>query len=392
MVGELNNPVKDIALYVHWPFCLNKCPYCDFNSHVREQVDSDLWRSALLQELEHFGQKTKGRKLTSVFFGGGTPSLMAVQTVGSILESLGNYWSIAEDIEITLEANPTSVEAEKFAGFRAAGVNRLSLGIQSLNEQSLKFLGRQHSRSQAVAAIDLARRHFPRFSFDLIYALPDQNLSTWGLELDEALKLAGDHLSLYQLTLEENTGFYGDFKRGVLKPLDDDIQAELFEFTNLRMSDVGLPAYEISNYAKPGQESRHNLTYWHYRDYLGVGPGAHGRFVTEGHKTATMGWKKPETWLEHVKTHGHGVQSSEVITPAQQAEEALMMGLRLRDGVDLSEIERITGLTSDQFLNWEALKDLTDLRLIHHDPQRHHLQVTTKGQLLLNAILGKLVV
>ena len=270
------------GIYVHWPFCLSKCPYCDFNSHVREAVDHARWRQALLRELDHYAALTPGREVTSIFFGGGTPSLMAPDTVAAIVGRVGQNWRLAPDAEITLEANPTSAEAGKFAAFAAAGVKRLSLGIQSLDDKALRFLGRQHSAGEALEAIGLARTHFPRFSFDLIYARPEQDPAEWRRELDRALEEGADHLSLYQLTIEENTVFHGAWRRGELSIPEDEEAGGLFDLTQEVMTEAGLPAYEVSNHARPGQESRHNMTYWRYGDYVGIGPGAHGRLTLRG--------------------------------------------------------------------------------------------------------------
>src|SRR5262252_8891286 len=265
------------GLYVHWPFCLSKCPYCDFNSHVREAIDHERWRDALLLELDHYAADTPARRLTSIFFGGGTPSLMAPDTVAAVIERAARHWPFAPDIEITLEANPTSVEAGKFAGFRSAGVNRVSLGVQALNDADLKFLGRHHSAAEARAAIEIARRSFRRHSFDLIYARPGQSAAAWRAELAEAIALAGDHLSVYQLTIEPETVFGAAHRRGELQVPEEEDAAALYELTQELLGAAGLPAYEISNHARPGEESRHNLAYWRYRTYAGIGPGAHGR-------------------------------------------------------------------------------------------------------------------
>lgn len=282
------------GLYIHWPFCQSKCPYCDFNSHVRETIDQARWRSALLQELAYFASRTQGRRLSSVFFGGGTPSLMAPDTVGALLECLPQYWQLAENLEVTLEANPTSTEAEKFAAYRAAGVNRLSLGVQSFDDEALAFLGRRHSAAEARQAIALARRHFPRFSFDLIYARPGQNLSAWEAELQTALQEGTEHISLYQLTIEPNTVFHGDWRRGELQLPPEERQARLYERTADILKPAGLLGYEISNYARPGAESCHNLVYWRTGDYLGIGPGAHGRLTLDGQRYALRQHRAPE--------------------------------------------------------------------------------------------------
>ncbi len=297
-----DGPLDDLepppfAVYVHWPFCKAKCPYCDFNSHVRAAIDQAAWQRALLAELDHYADRTPGRTVSSVFFGGGTPSLMAPATAAALIERIGQRWVLAGDAEITLEANPTSVEAERFRDFRAAGVNRASLGVQALDPAALTFLGRGHSVGEAIAAIALARRQFPRFSFDLIYARPGQEPAQWDAELKQALSLAGDHLSLYQLTIEKGTAFHTAHARGDFAIPDDDRAGMLYELTQLRLNEAGLPSYEISNHARPGGESRHNLVYWRYGDYVGIGPGAHGRLTLGGAKVATRQLRLPETWL-----------------------------------------------------------------------------------------------
>ena len=329
-----------LAIYVHWPFCVSKCPYCDFNSHVGDTQDQEKWRRAYQRELEHCAALLSDRRVTSVFFGGGTPSLMEARTVESVLQNIARLWRVDAAVEITLEANPSSAESAKFADFRAAGVNRLSLGVQSLDAEALKFLGRAHDADEAKHAIALAARHFPRFSFDLIYARQGQTLDQWRQELGEALVLAGDHLSLYQLTIEPHTVFHTRTRRGETLTAPDDTSAPMFEMTQEIMEAAGLPAYEISNHARKGQESRHNLTYWHYEDYIGIGPGAHGRVGIGGDACrSTENHRAPDIWLQAVAAHGHGLKISEVITPDTAMREALMMGLRLTEG-----IERRSGL------------------------------------------------
>jgi len=374
---------------VHWPFCRSKCPYCDFNSHVREQVDQARWRRALLTELEHFALRTGSRPLASIFFGGGTPSLMPPDTAAAIVERAKQLFAPPPDLEVTLEANPTSVEAGRFAAFRAGGINRVSLGIQSLDPAALKFLGREHSAAEAVAAIELAHRHFDRVSFDLIYARPDHTPSAWAAELKDALALAGDHLSLYQLTIESNTGFAGAVRRGEWLPLDDDIAAGLFETTQETLEAVGMPAYEISNHAKPGAESRHNLVYWRYGDYIGIGPGAHGRITIDGEGHATAQVKKPEAWIEGVEALGHGGDADLTLGPEDRAEEALMMGLRLAEGIDKARFRARTGLDLGALLDPAGRRRLLDGGMIEEGETV--LKATPAGRRVLNSVLAALV-
>ncbi len=332
---------KTLALYVHWPFCLAKCPYCDFNSHVRERVDQSAWRQALLAEMRHYATLTPRRMVTSIFFGGGTPSLMAPDTVAAIIAEAGALWDLAPQLEITLEANPTSSESGKFREFRAAGVNRLSIGIQALGDEALKFLGRQHNAREALAALRMAAEIFDRYSFDLIYARPGQSLADWRAELTEALDHAGGgHLSVYQLTIEEGTPFFTAHARGDFSTPDEGTGGALYEATQEILGTHGLPAYEVSNHARPGEESRHNLSYWRYEDYVGIGPGAHGRLtLKDGRKVGTRAHRAPEIWLERVQAAGHGAHPFEEISADRRADEALMMGLRLAEGLPLARIE-----------------------------------------------------
>jgi oxygen-independent coproporphyrinogen-3 oxidase len=367
---------------VHWPFCKAKCPYCDFNSHVREGIDQQRWRAALLAELDHYAAETAGRRLSSLFFGGGTPSLMPPATVAAVIERAARHFRFAPDIEITLEANPTSSEAGAFAGFAAAGVNRLSLGVQALDDASLAFLGRQHSAAEALAAVALARAAVPRFSFDLIYVRPGQSPPAWAEELRRALDEGAEHLSLYQRTLEENTVFHARARRGELVLPPEPAQAALYEMTQETLQAAGLPAYEISNHARPGAECRHNLVYWRAEDYLGIGPGAHGRVTLDGVKLATRQHRAPEAWLEQVERLGHATRTREALSPRQQAEEALLMGLRLAEGVPLARLEplalapaKLAALTDGGFVR------LADGRLV----------ATSAGRQRLDALLGYLV-
>jgi oxygen-independent coproporphyrinogen-3 oxidase len=373
------------GIYVHWPFCASKCPYCDFNSHVRDGVDHPRWRAALLRELDYYaghyaGAGRDGRTVTSVFFGGGTPSLMEPATVAAVLERVATLWPVARDVEVTLEANPTSVEASRFQAFRAAGVNRVSLGIQALDDQSLARLGRRHSAAEALAAIGLAARTFDRFSFDLIYARPGQTVAAWRAELRAALAHAVGHLSVYQLTIEEGTAFHPLFLRGELVLPDEDLAGDLFEATQALLDEAGLPAYEISNHARPGQECRHNLTYWRSGDYVGVGPGAHGRLTLDGGCLATRGHRAPEVWLERVERQSHGGHPPDSVGADDRFIEVLMMGLRLREGVALERLDRP--------LNGAVVRRLADGGFLELNAQ--HLRATAAGRQRLNAVLAAL--
>ncbi len=376
------------GVYVHWPFCVAKCPYCDFNSHVREKVDQGRWQNALLRELDHAAQEASDRLVTSVFFGGGTPSLMPPETTAAVIERIGKLWHVDPNAEITLEANPSSVEAKNFAALRQAGVNRLSLGIQALREEPLKFLGRAHDLSEGLAAIETARRHFDRYSFDLIYARPDQTLADWRVELDEAVELAGDHLSLYQLTIERGTRFWTDHARGKFAVPDEEAAASLYEATQERLEAAGLPAYEISNHAKPGGESRHNLIYWRYEDYVGVGPGAHGRFMRDGAKQGTRRSSGPEAWLEQVEAQGHGTAESETVDADTMQREALMMGLRLEEGVSLDRLAA-QGIDVAALRDGKKIAPLIEGGLLTLEGDR--LRATRTGRQVLNSLLLRLL-
>ncbi len=384
-----NKTDPGFAIYVHWPFCKAKCPYCDFNSHVRAAIDEERWRKGLLRELAHYAALTPGRRVTSLFFGGGTPSLMAPATVEALIDALAKHWQVDPAIEITLEANPTSVEAEKFRAFAAAGVNRLSLGIQSLKDADLKFLGRQHDAAQALAALDLAGRTFPRFSFDLIYARPGQTEAGWSAELAQALALAGDHLSLYQLTIETGTVFEQAYARGDFKLPEEEVQAALYELTTERLAEAGLLAYEVSNYARPGQESRHNLTYWRYGDYLGIGPGAHGRLTLAGDKIATRQHRAPEAWLDLVERDGHATRQCDPVSPEARLEEMLMMGLRLAEGIDLARLQAETGRALTDWLAASRLQRLIDGGFLALDAAT--LRATEAGRHRLDSVLAALL-
>ena len=374
------------GIYLHWPFCMAKCPYCDFNSHVRHQpVDQPRFAQSFLREMATLRERTGPRTVTSIFLGGGTPSLMQPQTVGALLDGIAKYWSVADSIEVSLEANPTSVEADRFRGYRAAGVNRVSLGVQALNDRDLKRLGRLHSVAEAKVAIGLAREIFPRLSFDLIYARPDQTIADWNAELREAIALAADHLSLYQLTIEEGTQFYNLWKAGKLTTPEPDHAAALYEETQRVTAELGLPAYEISNHAVAGRESQHNLVYWRYGEYVGVGPGAHGRFRENGTRTVTITEKHPETWVDKVEASGHGIIEEEYLTSEQEGDEFLMMGLRLKEGVDLNRYQKLTGHS----LNPQRVQQLLEQNLLQLRDERF-LRATPDGALLHNTLVAEL--
>ena len=374
-----------LALYIHWPFCARKCPYCDFNSHVRAEVDQAAWRNALLADLAYEAALTGGQELGSIFFGGGTPSLMPPATVAALIEAASQHWRIADDIEITLEANPSSVEAANFAALASAGVNRVSLGLQSLDDAALKFLGRLHDADEGLAALAVAQQNFARVSIDLIYALPGQSPDAWEAQLSRALGFGTGHLSLYQLTIEPGTRFATLVRDGSLSPLADDPAAELFALTRAMTDAVGLPAYEVSNHARADEQSRHNLAYWRYRDYLGVGPGAHGRRGG----FATLRHKKPENWLEAVARRDNGLHSETALDRNEQAAEALLMGLRLAEGIDLGEIGTRFGYSPDALIVPDKVAFYARLGLIKHGGGR--LTVTPKGMPLLDGLLAELV-
>ena len=425
-----------LAVYIHWPFCVSKCPYCDFNSHVGDTQNQQVWRGAYRRELEHYAALLPDRRVTSVFFGGGTPSLMEAQTVEAVLNDIARLWRLDEQVEITLEANPSSAEAGKFADFRQAGINRLSLGVQSLEEEALKFLKRAHGVQEARDAIALAARYFPRFSFDLIYARQGQTPEAWRRELREALTLAGDHLSLYQLTIEPHTQFDTRARKGESLTAPDDHAIEMFETTQEIMELVGMPAYEISNHARKGQESRHNLTYWHYQDYIGIGPGAHGRFRIQGYNTnhtmnsltgvvgirakrrggglcrrtanelnvipkrvnslaawydggATENHTAPAIWLQEAERQGHGIKNRENLSPDTAMREAVMMGLRLSEGIDLADWAKKFPTPLTQFLPKDRLIRLQKEGYIAVEEKT--LRATRTGRQRLNAILGYLL-
>ena len=374
------------GIYVHWPFCAAKCPYCDFNSHVRHQpVDQPRFVAAFLREMEEMRRLSGPKTVTSIFLGGGTPSLMDPSTVGAILDGIAREWHVPDGIEITMEANPSSVEATRFRGYRSAGVNRASLGVQALNDPDLKFLGRLHDVADALKAIRLAREIFPRMSFDLIYARPHQTVEAWEKELREAISYAVDHLSLYQLTIEEGTAFYGLHKAGKFIVPDEEQAALLYEATQEITASEGLPAYEVSNHARPGAESRHNLTYWRYGDYAGIGPGAHGRLTRGRDKLATATERNPEGWLAAVERDGNGMIEQELLGSDQQADELLLMGLRLREGVDLARWQQLSGRDPDPKREQTLLEHGFIERL-----GNSRLRCTPKGMLILDAVVADL--
>ncbi|MEL7093979.1 MAG: radical SAM family heme chaperone HemW [Pseudomonadota bacterium] len=373
------------GVYIHWPFCEAKCPYCDFNSYARKNINQNQWLDGYLKEIDRYAELLPNRAINSVFFGGGTPSLMDPAIVEKMISSILSHWSASNDIEITLEANPTSVEAEKFNAYADAGVNRISMGVQALNDRDLKRLGRTHSVKEAKQAFDIARRSFNRVSFDLIYARQSQTLKDWQKELRQALDMAVDHLSLYQLTIEQGTAFGDRYKRGKLPDLpDDDDAADMYQVTQDICAEAGLDAYEVSNYAKRGAQSRHNLIYWQYGDYVGIGPGAHGRVTLAGQRYATDTWKSPEKWLASAK-QGNGDKHKTAIAPLDQAAEYLMMGLRIAEGIDLS---RYAGLAGEPLDN-EAITYLKDINMI--ELRENRLTASENGRPVLNSLIQELL-
>ncbi len=377
-----------LALYIHWPFCLAKCPYCDFNSHVRDRIPQARFRAALRAELAWEAGRLGRRAVTSVFFGGGTPSLMDPETVAALLDDAARLFDLAPDAEITLEANPTSVEAARLAAFRQAGVNRASLGVQSLDADALAMLGREHSAAAAIAALETARRIFPRLSFDLIYARPGQSVASWRRELDTALSLVADHLSLYQLTIEPGTRFEALHRRGEIVLPDDDLGAALYQATAEAAARFGLLAYEVSNYAIPGAESRHNLAYWRYGDYAGIGPGAHGRLMLGGALHATRRHRAPESWADRVEAAGHGTTAEEALDPDDRAREMLLMGLRLTEGIDSTRFAARTGVALMDAVDADVMARALDAGYLAWDGTR--LEATAEGRLRLDALLAAL--
>jgi len=373
------------GLYIHWPFCLSKCPYCDFNSHVADRIDQAAWREALLRELDEGAERTQGRLVTSVFFGGGTPSLMDPATTAALIERIGQRWSLADDIEITLEANPGTVDAERFRDIRAAGVNRLSMGLQALDDSQLKFLGRVHDSAQAIKAVELARATFSRISFDLIYARPGQSLESWRTELERAIAMAADHLSLYQLTIEPGTAFHPMAARGDFVMPDNDHAAALFDLTQEITEAAGLPAYEISNHARPGAECRHNLLYWQGDDFLGIGPGAHGRLTDDQGRTTThRRHRAPEIWRGMVTERGEGTADSGTLSDEDRVVELVMMGLRLTEGLSLAKFPDL-----EAALDQDGLNEMIGEGFL--EKSGPFLRATPKGRLLLNGVIERLL-
>lgn len=384
----LDHPTRDagFGVYLHWPFCASKCPYCDFNSHVRHApVDEARYLAAFRAEIGHMAGRTPGRTVSSIFLGGGTPSLMKPSTVAGLIEAVDAAWGTMPDVEITLEANPTSVEAGRFKGFRAAGVNRVSLGVQALDDASLKRLGRLHSAEEALAAVAVAAAHFERTSFDLIYARPDQTPEAWRAELTGAIARAAEHLSLYQLTIEPGTPFHGLFAAGRLVPPDDEVSRILYDVTQEVCERAGLPAYEISNHARAGAQSRHNLLYWRYGEYAGLGPGAHGRLVTPDGRLGTVTEKVPEAWLARVERDGHGIAETETIAAADQGDEFLMMGLRLTEGIDPARYAALKGRPLDTTRVDALVGDGLVARL-----GNGRIATTPRGAPVLNAVVAAL--
>ncbi|OYW49670.1 MAG: coproporphyrinogen III oxidase [Novosphingobium sp. 28-62-57] len=377
--------MQPLALYIHWPFCLAKCPYCDFNSHVRAKTDVAAWTAALLADMRHEARLTSGRPLTSIFFGGGTPSLMPPVLVDALLREAEALWGFAPGIEITLEANPSSVEAANFTALATAGINRVSLGLQALDDKTLKFLGRLHDVSESLAALELAQKTYARVSFDLIYARPEQTPEAWEAELKRALGFGTGHLSLYQLTIEPGTRFATLVREGKLTPLDDDAGADLFALTRELTSTACLPAYETSNHARPGEESRHNLIYWRYQDYIGIGPGAHGRRLG----AATVRHKKPENFLRAVTEQAHGIAEERLLPMREQATEALLMGLRLTEGISPPALAARFGLSEDEMIDRKACERLATMGFLKCT--KTHLTVTEQGAPLLEALLADIV-
>ena len=374
------------GVYIHWPFCLSKCPYCDFNSHVRHAaIDEQRYLRAFHTEIGKTAERVRGRTVSTIFFGGGTPSLMQPSTIAGVLNSIARQWRVAADAEITLEANPTSVEAKRFRGYRAAGVNRVSLGVQALDDRALAELGRMHSAREALAAVDVARSVFGRYSFDLIYARPSQEPKAWAEELKSALKDAGEHLSLYQLTIEPETPFAALHAAGRLRPPDEDTSRALYDVTQEICAAHGLPAYEISNHARPGGECRHNLVYWRAQEYAGIGPGAHGRLDIDGDRHATATEKRPETWLSLVESQGHGVVTDEVLTREERSDEFLLMGLRLAEGIDLARYAEVSGRPLDPV----RIESLREHGLVEETPAGR-LRVTLPGFPVLDAVVADL--
>lgn len=373
------------GVYIHWPFCLSKCPYCDFNSHALEAIDQKGWAKALLAELSHSAAETSGRCVTSIFFGGGTPSLMSPNTVEKLIETVGQHWVLADDVEITLEANPTTVEATTFQDFAQAGVNRLSIGVQSFDAKELAFLGRGHSADDAIIAIEAAAKTVTRYSFDMIYALPGQTVESWTQALEQAVTLAGGHLSIYQLTIEPGTAFH---KAGQ-PAADPDLAADLYDASQSILDRHGLNSYEVSNHATPGEACRHNLTYWRGGDYVGVGPGAHGRLTLDGKPVAMHQIHDPSRWLETVGQQGHGTAKRRPLQWNDRAEEMILMGLRLKEGIDKGRFQSQTGSAIEIYLDTDRIKDMVGAGFM--EDTETALKATQEGRLRLNSLLGRIL-
>ncbi len=381
----MNAHRNSVALYVHWPFCLSKCPYCDFNSYVFKDADFGQWQEAYISEIRYYASLTSGRRLTSIYFGGGTPSLMPAGMVAEIITEAGKHWGFDKNLEITIEANPTSAEIGKFRGFRNAGVNRLSIGIQSLKDEDLRFLGRRHSAAEAVEALGMAAEVFDRFSFDLIYARPSQTVDVWSEELSQALRLAGGHISLYQLTIEPGTTFHNRYVRGEFTLPDEETAARMFEVTTMIAGGSGLFAYEVSNYASPGNESIHNLNCWRYQDYIGIGPGAHGRLTVDGNKVATCGARAPGAWLGTALSGNYGADGYLVVSPKERAAEAVLMGLRLAEGLPLKRIEEEAGCPWQKILSAEKINYLEREGFL--EKSDNAIKATASGMTMLDEII-----
>ncbi|MGH1403067.1 MAG: radical SAM family heme chaperone HemW [Alphaproteobacteria bacterium] len=380
---------NQMGIYIHWPFCAAKCPYCDFNSHVRETFDQEEWAKAYVTALEHYARDVPDKQVVSIFFGGGTPSLMDGKTVETIIDAIQRLWSIANDLEVTLEANPTSIEIDKFKSFQAAGVNRISIGVQAFRDKDLSFLGREHDAKEARKAIEIASNIFDRFSFDLMYGRPEQSLTDWESELNEAINYARGHMSLYQLTIERNTPFYMRHSRGEFLIPDDVEGAEFYHVTQDILEGGGLPAYEVSNHAAEGLECRHNLIYWHMADYIGVGAGAHGRFMCGDTKYATRDHSAPEIWLKRVSERGHGAHEREALSCDDRFFECLMMGLRLYQGISVARCEEISGRSFKDMIDQEHLKTVINEGWIEKGGD--NLRLSREGMLRLNAIIPYII-
>ena len=382
-------PKSPLAIYIHWPFCASLCPYCDFNSHVANKIDHDTWAAAYISELRHWHVQMPEHEITSIFWGGGTPSLMQPQIVERILQEIHRLWPVHENVEITLEANPGSVEAEKLKDFAAAGINRVSLGVQSMRDDAFRFLGRRHSRDEAMAALEVARQVFARTSADFIYARAGQTVADWQSELTEILMLRLDHLSLYQLTIEPGTPFYMRAQKGEQMTAGDDASAEMFELTQSMCAAENMPAYEISNHARAGQASRHNLAYWEYGDYLGIGPGAHGRVTLGGIKHSTTTHRAPKIYLEKIATNGHGLHAPKKLSENDMLQEMLMMGLRLTAGIPKSRIEHYAARKFNDVFAAAMLQPFLDEKLIWIN--KNAIGATPQGAMKLNALTKSLI-